>query len=144
MKRVNKYRIEISENGIGTLYVSKNGEEELLTNIGNVGGWSSDKINELALTVLANNGIELSNSQELICDYGEFTKNEKEDMNFIRNHMKKIVRSIDSNNYSREEKKEKYQEFQMSIMACKTIADTYKIDIAYNRVKPAEIIEIKK
>lgn len=144
MKRVNKYRIEISENGIGTLYVSKNGEEELLTNIGNVGGWSSDKINELALTVLANNGIELSNSQELICDYGEFTKNEKEDMNFIRNHMKKIVRSIDNNTYSREEKKEKYQEFQMSIMACKTIADTYKIDIAYNRVKPVEIIEIKK
>jgi hypothetical protein len=144
MKRVNKYRIEISENGIGTLYVSKNGEEELLTNIGNVGGWPSDKINELALTVLANNGIELSNSQELICDYGEFTKNEKEDMNFIRNHMKKIVRSIDSNTYSREEKKEKYQEFQMSIMACKTIADTYKIDIAYNRVKPVEIIEVKK
>lgn len=143
MKKVNNYSVEINEKGIGSLYVSKNGEKEYVADIGSINGYSSDKVNELALMVLANNGIEVSNTQELICDYGEFMKEEKADMNFIRNRMKKIVRELDRTDISKSEKKEKYQEYQMIIMACKTLADTYKIDIAYNRVKPSEIIEIK-
>lgn len=144
LQRVNNYRVKIDGNGNGELYVYKNNEEIYVGNVGNVNGKDSAFVNNLALMYLANNGIEVSNTQDLICDYGKFMQDKNADMEFIRNHMRKIVKELDRTDISREEMKEEAFKFQAQIMACKTIADTYKIDIAYNRVKPIEIIEIKK
>lgn len=49
MKKINNYSVEINEKGVGSLYVSKNGEKEYVVDIGTINGYSSDKVNELAL-----------------------------------------------------------------------------------------------
>lgn len=144
MERVNNYKVKIDGQGNGQLYVIKNNEEKYIGDLGNVSGKDAQFVNELALMYLANNEIEISNCQDLICDYGKFMEDKNADMNFIRKYMKRIVKAMDNNELTREEKEQNRQDFAIQIMACKTLADTYKIDIAYNKVKPIEVIEIKK
>jgi len=139
--KIQDYKVEINEYGVGTLIVIANGEKEIVGDIGKVEGKSAKEIDEIAKQFLEINDYVISSKQEIIT---VSTQDQQADLSLIRTEMRKILKVLGNPNTSIKEKKELLDIYQTMCASAKVITDTCKLELVFARLNSSELVKINK
>ena len=141
--KVNDYKVEIDEKGLGRLNVLVAGEWTEVSDIGVVSGMSADAASERAKSYLKAYDYEIvpvmkeKEDGELLPDAS--MSDQLSDLAFVRLQMKKIIKKLADKNVPVSEKKSMLPIFQTMCASAQIMANTCKLEMSIRKITAIDV-----
>lgn len=134
MENIYDYKVVISDNGRGTLFIKPTFDSvfEELTDLGNLEGKSAVEVNEIASVALRSNDLQISHELETVWE--DKAKDTKDDLKYVRKEMKKLLKFLSNPEVSVSDKKNNLAIYQTMCASAQMIVNASKLELAYETI----------
>lgn len=137
--KIEGYKILINEKGEHNLFaiVKEGDDEDEFVRVGSIPGASmlnSTEIEKEAKTLLAQHGFEIVDKKASHFDDKGYVINQKEDLNYIRTQMRKVLKNLADPNVKLSEKKEMLPIYQTMCQSSQMITNACKLELQIEKI----------